>query len=75
VKCVPNVYIETSQHLPVVIRELVKQVGADRVIYGSDSPKTDMSVEIEKITRYIQSADDRELIFHANLSKILGGKR
>ena len=75
VKCVPNIYIETSQHLPVFIRDLVKQVGADRIIYGSDSPRADMTVEIEKITRYIESADDLERIFHKNIAKILGGMR
>jgi hypothetical protein len=75
VKAVPNIYIETSQHLPVFIRALVQEVGADRVIYGSDSPKADMAIEIEKITRYIESADDLERIFNKNMSKILGGKR
>ncbi len=75
VKAVPNVYVETSQHLPVFIRALVKEVGADRVVYGSDSPKADMGIEIEKITRYITDADDLERIFRKNLFRILGGKR
>lgn len=75
VKAVPNVYIETSQHLPVFIRDLVKDIGADRIIYGSDSPKADMGIEIEKLTRYIESADDLERIFNKNMSKLLGGKR
>jgi len=75
VRAVPNVYIETSQHLPVFIRDLVKQVGADRIVYGSDSPKADIAIEIEKITRYITDPADLECIFHKNLSKILGGKR
>jgi len=75
VKAAPNVYIETSEHLPVFIRSLVTEVGADRIVYGSDSPKADMGIEIEKISRYIESADDLTRIFHKNLSKILGGKR
>jgi len=72
VKCVPNIFVETSQHLASVIRTLVEQVGAERVLYGSDSPLASMPVEIEKITRYVRRADDLELIFGANLRRILG---
>jgi len=71
VSCVPNIFVETSQHLASVIRTLVEQIGADRVVYGSDSPLASMAVEIEKITRYVRRAGDLELILGANLRRIL----
>jgi len=72
VKCVPNILIETSQHLASFIRTLVEQVGAEKLIYGSDWPKTDMGIEIEKITRYI-AGDDLERILGGNIMRVLGG--
>lgn len=69
--CVPNILVETSRHLASVIRTLVERIGADRVVYGSDSPLASMPVEIEKITRYVRRAGDLELILGANLRRIL----
>ena len=73
VKAVPNICIETSQHLASFIRALIEQVGPDRIIYGSDSPKTDMGIEIEKIRRFVDDADTLEKVFSSNLLRILGG--
>lgn len=73
VKAAPNLYVDTSLHLASFIRVIVEQVGADRVIYGSDSPRTAMEVEIEKITRYLHDEQSRRLIFGANLARVLGG--
>lgn len=72
VKCVPNVYVETSQHLASFVKLLCDELGADKLIYGSDAPKTAMKIEIEKITRYIEPDADRELIFGGNISRLLG---
>lgn len=71
VSAVRNIYVETSLHLPVFIRDLVSRVGADRIVYGSDSPSADMAVEIEKITRYVNDAGDLERILGLNLDGIL----
>lgn len=73
VKAVPNIFIETSQHLASFIRALIEQVGADRIIYGSDAPKTDMGIEIEKIRRFVDDADTLENVFSRNLIRTLGG--
>jgi predicted TIM-barrel fold metal-dependent hydrolase len=70
VKCVPNIYIETSQHLGSFAKYLIESVGADRVIYGSDSPKADMTIEIEKITRFANPSDLKK-VMGGNLIKIL----
>lgn len=73
IKPVSNIYIDTSHHLASFVRSLVQEVGADRIIYGSNSPHTSMSVEIEKITRYIKSDEQLEKIFSGNINRILGG--
>jgi len=72
VKCVPNITIETSLHLASFIKSLCDDLGAEKLIYGSDAPKTSMSFEIEKITRYVKSDADLDMIFHANISRLLG---
>jgi predicted TIM-barrel fold metal-dependent hydrolase len=74
VRSAENMFVETSTHLPVVIRLLVEAVGTERVLYGSNHPLNSMSLEIEKITRYITSPADRERILSANLERLLGGK-
>jgi len=74
VKGAPNMFVETSTHLPVVIRLLVEAVGTERVLYGSNYPLNSMSLEIEKITRYITAAADLARVFSANLDRLLGGE-
>lgn len=72
VKCVPNITIETSLHLASFLKTLHGELGADKLIYGSDSPKTSMRVEIDKIARYIEPEADRSAIFSGNISRLLG---
>ncbi len=74
VRSVPNMFVETSTHLPLVIRLLVEQAGAGRVLYGSNYPLNSMSLEIEKITRYITDAGDLEQVFSSNLERLLEGE-
>lgn len=69
----PNMFVETSTHLPVVIRILVEAAGTERVLFGSNTPLNDLSLEIEKITRYVTSPADLERIFSANLERLLAG--
>lgn len=71
VKAAPNMFVETSTHLPVVIRILVEAVGTERVLYGSNHPLNAMGLEIEKITRYVRSPGDLERVFSSNLERLL----
>ncbi len=73
VKAAPNMFVETSTHLPVVIRLLVEGVGTERALFGSNYPLNSMSLEVEKITRYVTSPADLERIFSANFERLLGG--
>lgn len=73
-KAVSNIYLETSAHLASVIRLWTGLIGAERVLYGSDSPHNDMPVEIEKITRYVTDAKAQEMIFAGTLERLLEGE-
>jgi predicted TIM-barrel fold metal-dependent hydrolase len=73
VTTVENMFVETSTHLPVVIRLLAEKVGANRMIYGSNYPLNSMNLEVEKIARYVTRDADLELIFCKNLERLLGG--
>jgi len=73
VTSVENMFVDTSTHLPLVIRLLVEQVGADRMLFGSNYPKNSMGLEIEKITRYIKDGTDLAGIFSENFERLIGG--
>ncbi len=72
-KSADNMFIETSTHLPLVVRLLVEELGAGRLVYGSNYPLNSMGLEIEKITRYLAAAADIDRLFHGNLERILKG--
>jgi predicted TIM-barrel fold metal-dependent hydrolase len=73
-KCADNMFIETSTHLPLVVRLLIEELGAGRLVYGSNYPLNSMGLEIEKITRYLAAAPDIDRLFHGNLERILKGR-
>ena len=48
----PNLYLETSaMPYPAMIREAVDGIGAERVLFASDGPGCDPSIEVEKVRR------------------------
>ncbi len=71
-QCAPNIIVETSQHLASFVKTLYDELGADRLVYGSDAPKTAMDVEIAKITLFIPVLDDVQKILGGNMSALLG---
>jgi len=69
----PNVYYETSLSIPYGINVLIKTMGKDKVIYGSDSPAaTTPDIEIQKIKTLNLDPDVEHLIFYENISKLIG---
>lgn len=71
-KGAPNIYLETSSHWPSFVADLVRAVGSRHVLYGSDHPMNVMSLEIEKIVRYIADEEDRENILHRTAEILFG---
>lgn len=67
-----NVILESSAFPHVrVLQEAVDELGAERVIYGSDMPPANPKVELEKIRALDLTTDQRDMILWRNASEIL----
>lgn len=51
--------------------ELVKAHGADKILFGTDSPWTDRKTQIELFSALPLTTEEKELIFSRNASKLL----
>lgn len=59
-------YISSEQLL-----RIIKKHGADRILYGSDSPWSDPAAEIKMINDLALSEEEKEMIFCKNAEKLL----
>jgi hypothetical protein len=67
----PNVWLETSQVTVKFIERAVKEVGPDKIIFGSDGPEQDSRVELYKIRLLKLAAADEAKILSGNLLRVL----
>jgi predicted TIM-barrel fold metal-dependent hydrolase len=74
VKSCRNVVVDTSGAAPEsgIVEYAVEQLGADRVLYGSDVPIRDFGVAIARITGSRLDAATRQKILHDNAAALLG---
>jgi predicted TIM-barrel fold metal-dependent hydrolase len=71
-KSVPNVYFETSLSVPYGVGVLIKVMGEDRVLYGSDSPAaTTPDIEINKIKILNLPISTQNKVFYKNINDLL----
>lgn len=72
-KAYPNIYLDTtsSSFDNGMIEFAVEEVGAERVLYGSDLPLLDPTLQIAKVTESTISAGEKDLILHGNIDRIL----
>ena len=77
-KALPNLYMDSSSvgWIPYLC-ESIAWAGADRVMYGSDTPFNHMKMELDKIVRYANphlelSVGDLRLVLGGNLKRLLG---
>jgi len=67
-----NVYFETSTSIPYGILSLIKAMGSDRVIYGSDAPAANApDLEINKIYSLNLDKKTLENVFYNNINNLL----
>lgn len=66
----PNVYLEHSSGISLGITQSIEAVGAERVLFGSDSPYMDPEVERYKFEITVPDPDDLTLIFETNPKRI-----
>lgn len=76
VKRCDNLYLETSiQSLTNVrINRIYDIVGAEKILFGSDTPYSNQEVEILKIAKSKIPEDKKELIFYKNALRLLNIK-
>ncbi|MEK6918481.1 MAG: amidohydrolase family protein [Nanoarchaeota archaeon] len=70
-----NVYVETSiVSSPFIIKLRAKQVGADRIMFGSDVPFSDHQIEILKVLKSELTQEEKNLILHGNAIRVFNLK-
>jgi len=69
-----NLYVDTASNgYPDITANVVRAVGPERVIYGSDHPTLPFGFEIGKIVKYAGlDSDQLDLILGKNLARLIG---
>jgi predicted TIM-barrel fold metal-dependent hydrolase len=68
----PNIILETSaMPYPQFIKEAVKRVGVSRVLYASDGPGCDLTIEVHKVKMAGLTLEEQEAVFYRNIKRIL----
>ncbi|HIC88648.1 MAG TPA: amidohydrolase [Anaerolineae bacterium] len=68
----PNLWAELSPNLPAAVDRVVHKGFADRLVFGSDAPMTDLRLEVMKIQYWQVSEEQRAAIMAGNLLRLLG---
>ncbi len=66
----PNVYFDTALAQPDTILEFVREIGAGRILFGSDIPFSSMQNELEKILNLDIPDAEKSLILSGNLKRL-----
>ena len=70
-KELPNVWVDTAGQEEIqVIEKALKDLGPDRIIFGTDWPYKYPGSELVKFEPYNLSAEDRQKIFYDNAKKL-----
>lgn len=67
----PNIILETSGVRPFAIRQAVKTLGPERIVFGSDSPYSPLDLAINAIKGAGLSDAEQDTIFNKNFFRIL----
>lgn len=67
-----NVYFDTALAGRDMILKFIKQIGKERILFGSDVPFGTMRRELEKILSLPISDDEKEWILSKNLIRLIG---
>jgi predicted TIM-barrel fold metal-dependent hydrolase len=66
-----NIILETSaMPYPAMIREAVRLVGSERVLFASDGPGCTPELDVEKVRLAGLSSDEEENLFHRNIERL-----
>ncbi len=67
----PNILLETSHFMPACLEPYTQELGGSRVCFGSNSPWSDLMIELEKVKRLDISEADRVAVLGGNLASLL----
>ena len=65
-----NIYFDTALAAQSTIREFVKKVGAERILFGSDIPFGTMGSELDKVLSLDVGDEEKALILSGNLKRL-----
>jgi predicted TIM-barrel fold metal-dependent hydrolase len=69
---VPNIFLETARVPVFEVAESVRELGPEKVVWGTDSPFVDYDMEFTKMRRVADSEAAHEMVVGGNLARILG---
>jgi len=67
----PNLYLETARVPVFEIRNEVNQLGAEKVIWGTDAPFVDYTWEFQKMRQTVKTDEEHDLVCGGNLERLL----
>jgi predicted TIM-barrel fold metal-dependent hydrolase len=69
----PNILVDTSGGDPesTVVEFAVRELGAERIVFGSDAPGRSFGIQLGKVLGADISDKAKELILHGNMERIL----
>jgi len=68
----PNIYLDMTGATMIDMRDAVEELGAERVLMGSDTPFQDIEVELVKARIAVEDEEKRALVTGGNILRILG---
>ncbi|MEW6237931.1 MAG: amidohydrolase family protein [Candidatus Omnitrophota bacterium] len=69
----PNIYLDTASSAfdNDMIEFAVEKAGAEKILFGSDSPLLDPILQIAKVTESDLAPEQQQLILHGNIDRLL----
>lgn len=67
-----NIFVDTSWSLPDKIRHAVDILGAERVLFGSDSPLSSYNIEMGCVNATSLSENEKTMIMGKNILRLIG---
>jgi predicted TIM-barrel fold metal-dependent hydrolase len=58
---------------PARIKEAVERIGAQRVLFASDGPGCDPSIEVQKVKLAGLTPEEEAFVFEMNIRRLLEG--
>jgi predicted TIM-barrel fold metal-dependent hydrolase len=71
-KMYPKTYVEISTQPPERIKQFIKEVGSERILYGTDYPAFNHAFSIVSVLRATGCDKERRNIYSNNAKRLLG---